>query len=141
MADVEFSFEDNTVKILKMTEDAIEAALLEAAAEIVSQTAMNTRVKTGQLKGSWKANVSQTSDGYEAVIGSPLENAIWEELGTGEHALNKDGRKGSWVYEDAEGKWHRTTGKKPSRAFWKAYITTKPKIQKYFEEKFNAVFK
>ena len=100
MADVEFSFEDNTVKVLKATDDAIEAALLEAAAEIVSQTARNTRVDTGQLKGSWQANVNKTADGYEAVIGSPLENAIWEEFGTGEHALPEGGggRKGYWVF-------------------------------------------
>lgn len=128
MADVEFSFEENTVKILKVTEDSIEAALLEAAAEIVSQTAQNTRVDTGQLKGSWKANVSKTANGYEAVIGSPLENAIWEEFGTGEQSITGKGRKN----------WH---GKSASRAFWKAYIKTKPKIQKHFEEKFNAVFK
>ena len=141
MADVEFSFEDNAVKIIKIAEDAIEAALLEAAAELVSQTARNTIVDTGQLKGSWKANVSQTSEGYEAVIGSPLENAIWEEFGTGEYAKNSDGRKGGWVYKDEEGNWHHTKGKKPRRAFWKAYTKTKPNIKRHFEDKFNAVFK
>ena len=25
-----------------------------------------------------------------------MENAIWEEFGTGEYALNGDGRKGKW---------------------------------------------
>ena len=33
-----------------------------------------------------------------ATVGSPDEAAYWEELGTGEYALNKDGRKGWWVY-------------------------------------------
>ena len=173
MADVEFIFEDNMAKVLKATDDAIEAALLEAAAELVSQTARNTRVDTGELKGSWKANVSQTSDGYEAVIGSPLENAIWEEFGTGEHCLpesGKSGRKGYWVfvkgasasenshsnggkaYSLKEAKQvmailrskgleaYYTNGKKPSRAFWKAFTQTKPKIEKHFQETFAVKF-
>lgn len=128
MAKSEVYFEDNTIKIIDNTENALEAALLECAAEMVSQTARNTRVDTGQLKGSWASHVDKTADGFEAIIGSPLENAIWEEFGTGEQSITGKGRKN----------WH---GKSASRAFWKAYIKTKPKIQKHFEEKFNAVFK
>ena len=74
-------FEDNTMQVIDETESIIEATLLECAAEIVSQTAKNSRVKTGQLKNSWKGNVSKTSDGFKAVMGSELENAIWEEFG------------------------------------------------------------
>ena len=140
--DVQFIFEDNTVEIKKIASDAIEAALLEAAAEIVSQTARNTRVKTGKTKGSWAADVRQTSDGYKATIGSPEENAIWEEFGTGDYALNGDGRKGGWAYEDPKtGEEIWTHGKKPSRAFLKAFTTTKPKIIKQFQDKFGSVFK
>lgn len=139
--DIEFSFEDNRVIVKKTASNAIEAALLEASAEIVSQTARNTRVRTGKTKGSWAADVRETSDGYEAKIGSPEENSIWEEFGTGEHAINNDGRKGGWGYEDEKGNGHFTHGKKPTRAFWKAFTTTKPKIEKYFQEKFGLAFK
>ena len=142
MADVKFSFEDNTVIIKKIANDAIEASLLEASAELVSQTARNTRVDTGKTKGSWAANTQKTADGYEATIGSPEENAIWEEFGTGQHALNGDGRKGGWAYEDPKtGETVWTYGKKPSRAFWKAFTKTKPKIIKHFQDKFGSVFK
>ena len=58
---------------------------------------------------------------HEAIIGSSDQNAIWEEFGTGEHALQGNGRKGGWSYQDEKGDWHYTTGKKPSRAFFKAY--------------------
>jgi hypothetical protein len=128
MAKSEIYFEDNTLKVIDNTENAIEAVLLECAAEIASQTARNTRVDTGQLKSSWASNVDKTSTGYEATIGSPLENAIWEEFGTGEHALKGNGRKGGWFYEDEEGKGHFTHGKKPSRAFWNAFTSLKNKI-------------
>ena len=119
-------FKDNRVQVLKQTEDAIEATLLECAAEIVSQTARNTRVDTGHLKGSWQANVEKTADGYEAVIGSPLENAIWEEFGTGEQAINGNGRKG----------WH---GKSASRAFFKAYTKKKKQIEQRLSEKLKGL--
>lgn len=116
MAKGEVKFIDNTMEVINNTENAIEKALLECAAELVSQTAKNTRVDTSQLKNSWKANVDQKGEGFEAVIGSPLENAIWEEFGTGQHALNGNGRK-DWA------------GKKPSRAFWHAYQSLKKVIQ------------
>ena len=134
MAKSEVEFIDNKVKVIDRTENAIEAALLECAAEIVSQTARNTRVDTGQLKSSWKANVDQSGDGFEAVIGSPLENAIWEEFGTGEHALEGNGRKGGWFYEDEQGNGHFTHGKKPSRAFWHAYNSMKNAIIKRLQD-------
>lgn len=155
MAESKVYFEDNTLKVIDNTENAVEAVLLECAAEMVSQTARNTRVKTGQLKGSWKSEVHKTANGYEAVIGSPLEQALWEEFGTGEYALNKDGRKGYWVFvKGSDGSTthtgksyslkeakrvmailrsknldaYYTNGKKPSRAFWKAFTQLKSKL-------------
>lgn len=92
MADVEFI--DNTMKVNRAIEDAVGAFLLEASGEIASEAARNTSVDTGQLKGSWKANVDESKG--QATIGSGLENAIWNELGTGEWAANKDGRKNPW---------------------------------------------
>ena len=127
-------FEDNTLKVIDATESAIDAALLECTAEIVSATARNTRVDTGQLKNSWRGNVERTSTGFEAVMGSPLQNAIWEELGTGEYALEGNGRKDGWAYQDAKGDWHYTHGKKPSRAFWNAFTSLKSKIINHIQE-------
>lgn len=126
--------EDNTIQVINALESAVEAYLHEAGGEMVSQTQRNTRVDTGQLKGSWQYKV----DGDTATIGSPLENAIWEEYGTGEHALAGNGRQGGWRYKDAKGEWHFTRGKKPSRAFHKAYTTMKPKLIKRAEQVLKA---
>lgn len=173
--DVQFSFEDNSVQVKSAISNAIEAALLEAAAEIVSETARNTRVDTGKTKGSWAGDVNKTSEGYEAVIGSPDQNAIWEEFGTGEYASTEHGGKGStkkgyWVYVKGRGgnntsstngksyslekakqivaimrskglDAYYTKGKRPTFAFWKAFEKVKPKIEKYFQDKFGARFK
>ena len=125
MAGSTVKFVDNSMEVIDRTENAIEAVLLDCAAEIVSQTARNTRVDTGQLKSSWKAIVHKKGSGFEAVIGSPLENAIWEEYGTGEHALKGNGRQGGWYYVDEKGNGHFTHGKKPSRAFQHAFTSLK----------------
>ena len=126
MADIEFDFKDNSIKVKRAMHDAMDGILLEVSAELVSQTARNTAVDTGQLKGSWAANVTQKDGEYIATIGSPLENAIWEEFGTGEYALNHDGRKGGWAYKHPKtGKTIWTLGKRPRRAFWNAYTSLK----------------
>ena len=36
-------------------------------------------------------------------IGSDYWNAIYEEFGTGEHAINGDGRKGYWIFVKSNG--------------------------------------
>lgn len=124
MADIEFV--DNRVQVNKALDDAAGAFLLEASFEIVSAAARGSRVDSGQLKGSWKANVNESKG--EAVIGSELENAIWEEFGTGEYAAKGDGRKGGWSYQDDSGNWHHTTGKKPNRTLQRAFDGAKGKI-------------
>ena len=92
----------------------------------------------------------------EAKVGNPLQLAIWMEMGTGEYALEKNGRKGYWVYvkgdssgsEANPGKArtleeaklavaflrskgldaHYTKGQKPRRMLWKAFEAKKDAI-------------
>jgi hypothetical protein len=125
MADVKF--DDYTMKVIDAMNDKINAVLEECAGEMESAVKRNSRVATSQTKNSFQHHVDDEK--HEAVVGSPLENAIWEELGTGEHALKGNGRKGGWYYVDEEGNGHFTHGKKPSRAFWHAYQSLKKPIQ------------
>ena len=124
MADV--VFEDYFIEVQNTLDGKINAVLEECAGEIESQVKRNTRVDTGRTKNSWQHKVVDSE--HTAYIGSNYENAIWEEFGTGEYALEGNGRKGGWVYKDAKGDWHRTTGKKPSRAFFKAYTSLKNRV-------------
>ena len=131
----EVKFTDNSVACKKAIAQAAKAFLIEAAGELTSQVKRNTRVDTGQTKGSWRYEIKEN----EALVGSPLENTIWEEFGTGQYALKGNGRKTPWKYKDAKGNWHTTTGKKPSRALFNAFTKLKPKIQKMAEEKFKGI--
>lgn len=125
-------FEDHSINVKSALDDGVIAYLNEAAGEVKSQAARNSRVDSGKLKNSWDYKVDE--GGKSATIGSPLENAIWEEFGTGEYALQGNGRKGGWKYEDSKGKWHFTKGKTPQRGFFSAYTALKTKLIKRAEQ-------
>lgn len=124
-------FQDFSIQVKGQISDRVNAALEECAGEIESQAKRNSRVATGRTKNSFRHMVDD--DTHTAYIGSDYENAIWEEFGTGEHALNGDGRKGGWRYKDEKGQWHYTRGKTPSRAFWRAYTSLKSAIVRRLE--------
>lgn len=124
MAKIEFK--DNTIQVKNAIDDQINIVLEECAGELESQTKRNSRVKTGKTRNSFRHVVDDSK--HIATIGSSEENAIWEEFGTGEYALNGNGRKGGWAYVDEEGNRYFTRGKRPSRAMWNAYNTLKSMI-------------
>ena len=142
------SFEDFSAKIKDLMSELLGNALEEVGAEISSQAAKNTRVGTGDTKRKWDYFVTQDSGEASVTVGNPLENAIWEEFGTGEYALNGDGRKGGWyiyaddapelarynmkvVYGKGGKKFYYTEGKPPSRALYKAWEQNKSKVQEH----------
>lgn len=94
-------FEDYSAKVKAAINDASLNFLREMAFEIESEAKRNTPTDEPQLKGSWNNSVNESD--MSATIGSPLENALWNEYGTGSHAEAKHGgtgkgRKGWWVY-------------------------------------------
>lgn len=74
-------------------------------------------IDTGRLRNS----ISHASQGNDVYIGTNVEYAPWVELGTGIYASDGQGRKDvPWVYQDAEGKWHSTSGIMPVHFLKKA---------------------
>ena len=162
-------FHDFTIKCQNAIDDAINGVLAECAGEVISQTKRNSRVSGtagSRTKNSFEYKVDEGS--HTAYMGSSYENAIWEEFGTGEHAIPEGGggRSGYWVFvKGSDGKTSRsgksyslkeakqimaimrskgleafyTNGKKPSRAFWKAYTGLKPAIIKRFQSAFKGL--
>lgn len=132
-------FQDFSMQVKEAMEDAVAQYLEEASSEIKSAAARNSRVATGQLKGSWDYKVDLGAS--ESQIGSPLENAIWEEFGTGEYAAAGNGRKGGWFYVDDKGEGHYTRGKRPNRTLERSFEACKAKIirraQQIFKERMN----
>lgn len=132
-------FEDNSMQVRAALDAACIAFLHEAGGELEAQTKRNNRVDTGQTQNSWRYVVDESKG--ECTVGSPLENAIWEEFGTGEYALKNNGRKGGWFIPEEKlspnakskmkkvkikGKvFYFTKGKKPNRPLQKAFDSCK----------------
>lgn len=134
MSDIKFT--DNSIQVINAINQEILNALEEASGELEGRVKDNSRFDTGKTKGSWNHKVDERK--FEAYVGSNYENAIWEEFGTGIEALNGNGRKDvPWVYQSEDGKWHRTSGKKPSRALYNAFNSMKNRIEMFFKERFK----
>lgn len=145
-------FKNHSIEVKKMLKKNAVIFLHEVAGEIVAQAKRNTRVGQGQLKNSWTYTVDEHK--LEATIGSPLQNAIWEEFGTGEYALEGKGKKDAWyipvegytgkkkptyngevvvVYGKGNKAFYKTNGKKPQRALYLAFEKLRGKIVKRAE--------
>ena len=154
-----FEFTDNLATVTEKIESAIRAALIESAGEIVSKTQRDTPVDTGQLKGSWKSVIDESK--YEFIVGSPLENSVWNEFGTGHYAVKKNGRSTPWyvsvdgyvgtkkptyngkvtIVHGKNGKeYYKTNGKRPQRTFENAINAVKPHIENHFKTKLEVTF-
>lgn len=135
---VDVEFIDNSATIKNAISSIARTVLEEVAGDMEAQVKRNTAVKTGQTKNSWQHMVS-AGDGigeYTAVVGSDYENAIWEEFGTGEYALNGDGKKGGWSFQTPDGQWHHTFGKPPRRPLWNAFVALKDKMIAHIQDAF-----
>lgn len=114
------------------------AWLHEACGELEAQVKRNQRVRTGRTKGSWRYVVDEAK--LEGYVASDAMNAVYEEFGTGEFALNGNGRKGGWWYRDPQtGKVWFTRGKKPHRPLYRAYTGLKGRLVEKARERFGSL--
>lgn len=160
---MKFEFEDNSSAIKNKINKSIETYLSEIGMLLTSQTQENSRVNTGRTKGSWNSITYQKENRIGVIVGSELENALWEEFGTGEFALDKskttrNGKgwfipigyaRGQMPMEVARRYWLKnvkdyknikfiyTRGKKPTRAFYRAFLSLRNEIksEKFIKEK------
>lgn len=141
MAEVKFI--DHTEQVTAALLNIADVAVEEACGELESQVKRNTAVDTGQTKNAWshRVNSSLMAGEVKGTVGNPLQNAIWEEFGTGEYALNGDGRKGGWFYVDERGHGHFTYGKHPRRPFHNAYTALKNRLIKHIQNRLKGALR
>lgn len=65
---------------------------------------------TNRLKNSITHQVND--DEMSVIIGTDVEDGVYQELGTGIYAEGGGGRPTPWVYQDEKGNWHYTRGNK-----------------------------
>lgn len=109
----EVKLTDNSPQYLSELQKSIEAAMEACATQAESHAksiiTREKRVDTGMLRNS----VAHTVSGDTAYIGSNLDYAVYNELGTGIYASQGGGRQTPWFYKDRNGVTHRTRGMKP----------------------------
>jgi len=142
-------FTDNSAKVKEAMNDALIAYLYEAGGELETAVKREAARDSGQTRNAWAYKVDESKG--ECAVGNPQENALWEEFGTGEHALEGKGRKSPWYIpvDSYKGKkkptfqgkvvvvhgkdgidFYKTDGKKPKRTLQTAFNKKKPKLVK-----------
>lgn len=95
-------YTNNSVQVTAALKNAVKKWLYEAGGELQARIIRNSRTRTGQTKGSYQYHVDEENG--VCTVGSALENAVWEEFGTGEYAVNNDGRKNGWWIKVGNGR-------------------------------------
>lgn len=88
--------------------DAIRKALEQSCLIVEGDAKTKCPVDSGQLRQSINHKVEDNA----GWVSTNVEYAPYVELGTGIYST-EGGRQTPWVYQDAKGEWHRTSGSKP----------------------------
>lgn len=159
--DIEFT--DFSFEVKGKLDQLAKEWLYEAGGEMEAQLKRRSTVGKyggGQTKSNWRYKVDESK--REVVVGNPLENALWEEFGTGEYALKGNGRKGGWyihighgandiapevvkaygmkTYYGKDGQMFvRTFGKRPKRTLHLTFEDMKKKLINALEAKMKGM--
>lgn len=156
-------FYDYSVNVKSAIKEKALAFLKEIGGEIRSQASRNSRRRKSHTADSFEYKIDK--ENMAVHIGSDYWNAIYEEFGTGEHAINGDGRKGYWIFVKSNGAprvpkggktytkkearrimailrskgidAYYTNGKKANRALFKAFTTTEQHIEQVAKKYFG----
>lgn len=121
--------------VMKMLQKAaninITPALEKACIVVENAAKEKAPVASGELRNSITHSVS----GDVGEVGTNLFYAPYVEYGTGIFSSQGNGRKDvPWVYCDAAGNWHSTSGRKPRPFLIPAFEENKGRIYQILEE-------
>ena len=131
-AEIKFEGLDEILyKLGKISSDAnIEEALGTCCAVVEKSAKQKAPKDTGALRRSITSKV----EGNQGIIFTPLEYAPYVEYGTGLFAEYGGRKDVPWNYQDAEGKWHSTSGQKPQPFMRPALEENKTLIKQILKE-------
>jgi hypothetical protein len=132
---------DYTEQILASWNEKGGSFMTEVKDLVAGQASSNSPVDTGDLARSFLEDSYVDENEGVAYIGSSLKYSVYQEFGTGEYALEGNGRIGGWVYCSNDGKYHFTKGVRPQRMLYRAIKTTSPMIEERAKQIFGTVNK
>lgn len=124
-------FNDYSQEVLDAMQDAAVRALERVGEQAEGYAKDLAPVDKGQLRNSIAHIVKDSENAV--YIGSNLEYAIYQELGTGIYAEGGGGRPTPWVYQDAKGNWHWTRGN-PAQPFLAPAVKDHPQTYRNIVE-------
>lgn len=124
-------FNDYSQDVLDAMQDAAVRALERVGEQAEGYAKDLAPVDKGQLRNSIAHIVKDRENAV--YIGSNLEYAIYQELGTGIYAEGGGGRPTPWVYRDAKGNWHWTRGN-PAQPFLAPAVKDHPQTYRNIVE-------
>lgn len=110
--------------------EAIRKALEQSCLIVEGDAKVRCPVDSGQLRQSINHKVEDRT----GQVSTNVEYAPYVEIGTGIYSSEGGGRQTPWVYQDAEGQWHRTSGGKPHPFMKPALEQNTSKILNQFED-------
>lgn len=119
-----------------MDKSSTKKAMTKSVLKIERDAKTLCPVDTGALRRSIASQVEENAYGQvEGIVYSPLDYAIWVHNRARLFAINGNRRKDApWSYQDEQGNWHSTSGKKPNPFMDKAVLQNEENIRDYFEE-------
>ena len=115
-------------KLDKIADMDLKEPLTKACLLVEREAKKNAPASTGELRQSITYEVLDK----DGVIGTNLFYAPYIEYGTGIYAVDGNGRKDAWSYQDVQGNWHTTIGQKPKPFLEPALRDNKDKIYQIF---------
>lgn len=106
---ITITLEDHSPEVLAAFENACERALQACGIKGSDYAKEKAPADTGHLKRMMESTVQ----GDTAYIGTNVEYAIYQEIGTGIYASMGGGRQTPWAYPKADGGWGFTRGSRP----------------------------
>lgn len=108
----------------------VESALTKSCLMVEADAKENCPVDDGQLRQSITSEVKDLI----GAVGTNVHYAPYVHQGTGIYAVNGDGRKTKWSYQDENGEWHTTIGQHPKPFLENALDANRKKIKETFKE-------
>ena len=113
----------------------INEGIAKACRLVEAAAVGNCPVDTGELQQSITSETPGPTDEPIGIVGTNKEYAPYVELGTGLFAAHGDGRQDvPWKYQDAEGKWHTTSGQEPQPFLGPALQDNEDKVIRLIRE-------
>ena len=110
--------------------EAIRKALEQSCLIVEGDAKVRCPVDSGQLRQSINHKVEDRT----GQVSTNVEYAPYVEIGTGIYSSEGGGRQTPWVYQDAKGQWHRTSGQKPHPFMKPALEQNTSKILNQFKD-------